>query len=401
MLLKRAQVLVYISLVLVVLSCCSDNPDKITPEIFPLIENALTLETAFGAVGLPDEYLLVKPDPHIGINYNGDIIIGDEARLKVFDSVGNPKLILGRPGQGPGEYNHAFPLIISDNYITGMDNPFGLNLRYNLYTSDYERLETKDPARTNMNRRILADHPRWKNLTYLRLFHYSRNRKLIFTGIVEKKDLLDKKIYSAVILQENDDYTILVCEERKGIIPNVSNEITGKVYFTPLSGQRFAWTNTSIERNNNNNVYSVYIYDIEKREQTIIAKDYSPTIIPDSVIYRNSRLPTGFPKDMVNIVNRRDKSRTETLLILKHYPPLQRITSDGDYIFAYTWTYDPGLGWLTDVLDSKTGKHVSSTYFPAVIRTIKNGFAYEVHTTENAFPELRKYRIDPQVYGIK
>ncbi|MFC1555280.1 6-bladed beta-propeller, partial [candidate division KSB1 bacterium] len=99
---KVRSVVVLLLIVVLLFSCGSDKTVEYAVES-NVIEKAFTLELEFGVDNLPDEFLIVRPQG-IALTNSGDIIVLDESRLKVFDNNGNPKLIFGRQGQGPGEF---------------------------------------------------------------------------------------------------------------------------------------------------------------------------------------------------------------------------------------------------------------------------------------------------------
>ena len=68
-----------------------------------ILSDVLQLELTFGDKDLPDEYLLARPGG-IAVNDNGDILVVDENRVKVYSNNGREKSIIGGPGEGPGYF---------------------------------------------------------------------------------------------------------------------------------------------------------------------------------------------------------------------------------------------------------------------------------------------------------
>jgi len=102
---------------------CTEEPEfqYIEPEV--ILPNVLTYELTFGSdeTKLPSEFLLVRPNPFgaIAVNDSGDIYIADESCVKVYDSNGNHKKLIGRSGEGPGEFFIAStPTISPEGYLT-------------------------------------------------------------------------------------------------------------------------------------------------------------------------------------------------------------------------------------------------------------------------------------------
>ena len=399
----------FFSITILLFFNCSTDVEFQTAEMQPPLSDVLTLDLTFGAdeEKLPAEYLLIKPDSRIAINYNGDIIVGDEQRLKIYDQEGNPKKILGRRGQGPGDYTHAKPLIINDDYITGMDAPGQLNLRYHLYTSDHEFIDTKDPAWSKHNNKMLQEHEDWRYLVYNYIYHYDTDERLIFTGIGVKKGVIYR--YYAVIYQNKNSSYVLVQEEDLSGNPLGQIDELGRILFQPLSDRRFVYTNAGKHKKSLNGklYYSLFIYDIKTGEQSEIEKEYMPAVLPDSIIYRKKDYSDieklisegAIISPTIEQMKDREKQRSEFLKEIGVYAPLQQLAADGDIIYAYTNKFEPGKGYLVDVFDSRSCTFFSSAFFPFVTTTIKNGYAYVIGKNNEGFAVIEKYKIDPAVYG--
>ena len=107
------------------------------------LQNVVTLELVFGAENLPEKYLLARPNS-IVVAQNGDIIVADEAYLKVFNKNGAPKKFLGGPGQGPGEFNCpiTYPYLSETGFLSAYyDYTYK---KYNIYSSEYTFIERKE-----------------------------------------------------------------------------------------------------------------------------------------------------------------------------------------------------------------------------------------------------------------
>jgi hypothetical protein len=97
----------------------------------------LTLVTSFGDENLPSEYLLAYP-MQLQVNEKNDIYIFDEQKIKVYDSSGKPKCIIGGPGEGPGEFGNSFNVVTISptGFITAGYTPSFHNLVYNIFNPD-------------------------------------------------------------------------------------------------------------------------------------------------------------------------------------------------------------------------------------------------------------------------
>ena len=76
---------------------CSELSTDDSGQVLP---DVLSLELSFGDddTVLPEEYLLARPGRPVILD-NGDILVGDENSIKVFDGDGKPRRIIGRAGQ--------------------------------------------------------------------------------------------------------------------------------------------------------------------------------------------------------------------------------------------------------------------------------------------------------------
>ncbi|MCH8287199.1 hypothetical protein IIB79_11865, partial [candidate division KSB1 bacterium] len=114
-----------------------------------LLTDVLTLELAFGADNLPEEYLLTFPEisfvgavVYIGVDNNGNIFVADDSKIKIYDSNGLPLKMFGGLGYGPGEFGRdrftSFN-ISANGYLTQQDGS-----RYNIFRPDQTLVESKN-----------------------------------------------------------------------------------------------------------------------------------------------------------------------------------------------------------------------------------------------------------------
>lgn len=78
---------------------------------------------------------------------------------------------------------------------------------------------------------------------------------------------------------------------------------------------------------------------------------------------------------------------------------------DGPVMYAFTNTtierVENSYEYLVDVIDVENEKYIRSIYLPSYrnILAIKNGYAYVGGKSDEGFPEIQKYKIDPVVYN--
>ena len=382
---------VILALALALLANCGSVPDQKVIRTEEIIDNVFTLEITFGAdeQSLPDEYLLAGPRKII-VADNGDIIVSDERRFKVFDSSGNPKRIIGRPGQGPGEFGPlVFPYISETGYITVI-NPMN-NPHYNLFKPDYSFVERKNLQNSELHKKLKQTH-NWQHAYFNMIFSYSPEEKLIFTQADGKRE--DEKSYYAIIYQKGEHITTIANYEGEDF-SEASRISNGSLKFTLLPGRKIVYMHTGEHRYKENDswYYSMFIHDLKTHEQEEIKRLYSPVTIPDSVIYPD------FLQELSGAQKEFYKEQSKKLKKAGVYPPVQVLSSDGYFLFAVTYEYHMKKGYVVDVFDGNSKQYLSSIYFPFIPAIIKNGYAYRLKTGSDIFPEVEKYKVNPAVYG--
>jgi len=385
---------VILALALALLANCNSGPDQKVIRTEEIIDNVFTLEITFGAdeQSLPDEYLLAGPRGII-VADNGDIIVSDERRLKVFDSSGNPKRIIGRPGQGPGEFGRlVFPCISETGYITVI-NPMN-NPHYNLFKPDYSFVERKNLQNSELHKKLKQTH-NWYHAYFNMIFSYSPEEKLIYTQADGKLEGNVQKSYFAIIYQKGEHITTIANYESEDWL-EASYISNGSLEFTLLPGRKIVYMHTGEHRYKENDswYYSMFIHDLKTHEQEEIKRLYSPVTIPDSVIYPKENTFEGMTD-----AEKLYKERSKKLKKAGVYSPVQALSSDGDFLFAVTYEYHMKKGYVVDVFDVNSKQYLRSIYFPFISSAIKNGYAYRLKTGSDIFPEVEKYKVNPAVYG--
>jgi hypothetical protein len=147
-----------------------------------------------------------------------------------------------------------------------------------------------------------------------------------------------------------------------------------------------------VKHSGDKHYYYIGIFDLESDSLFKIEHEFDPVAFPDSVRYpaTTSNNPAA---------QARNKRRENFLSDVKYCAPVNRITIDGDIIYAFLNKYDKKKGWLTDVFDGGKGRYLNSAWFPFVARKIFDGYAYRIENNEEGFRVVNKYRINPAVYG--
>jgi len=388
---------------LLVISCSGDKNSGIN--VKPL-ENAIALELAFGDKDVPDEFLLAAPS-RVLVNYNGDIIVPDEYKLKVYDSNGKSKKNVGRKGQGPGEFSYTpFPYISEDRYIV-VRNP--MRQGFQIFGPQYEFIEQKDISKSKLIEKLKADF-KCESLTYSIMYTYNdKTDILIGSGYSLSKDKMEfsKRVYS-IVQTRGDEYSIIYNSEEATSPDNITESEAGTYLYTMLTDYRIAYSYPKEHKlfENEKWYYRIIVHNFKTCEQYEIKKQYIPFAIPDSIIHRKidyekmfERYPSDLKSELIANSKKLNESRSKALEKLKYYAPIQSLASDGDYIFAYTYQYDKDKKYVTDVFKSSENKYICSVYLPYMFTDFRDGYAYRIKSNADEYPQVEKYRIDPKVYG--
>ena len=402
-----------ISALLVLALCVFASSTQAAPQSKPILENVFTLELKFGDKDVPDEFLLVRPVVGIGIALNGDIIVSDESKLKVFDTSGKPKKIVGRKGQGPGEFERdPLPIIIENGNICAID--IG-RYRYNLFSSNYSLIETKNLQNDPLFNKY-AQEKGWGTLFYNFVYPYSREEIYIYT---QASDLgrtgEERKNYNVILYQNGEKITTIVesPQEQSILIKNIMpiSLPRGVLIQKLMPEKKVVYSETHKDKvfENGKWFYIIYEYNLSTVQRRILIKrEYTPVAIPDSIIHPEKK--SGYNGDtvvamartsegVVNVTQKEyDQKKTELLKELKVYPGIQFLFYDGNLLFVQTYNYEKNKGWLVDIFNSTTGTYLRSAYFP-FIPIIKDGYAYRIVRSADEFPYIEKYKIDPAIYG--
>ncbi len=354
------------------------------------LTDVLTLDFTFGDENLPDEFLLARPTGIVVLN-NGDILVTDENRMKIFTSNGKSKNILGREGYGPGEFkNNGRPYLSYEGFLA----VFAGQLMYNFYDSDlnavrkinysqyegYERVKKKYNMHFGLiDKLILADIDSYIYIISGAGFQNRKNANLVVSKIEDKTIVLgENEIYQQAL---GGNFGLPVFYQDKFKLEQLS---IGKVVFSGGINHRF--------ENDGFHFYTIKITDYNGDNIIEIHREYKRLDIPESHFdkYRGSSKKDG-----------REAAAKQMIKILKehpYYPPLRDLRVDGNYIFAFTYSKNDHEEILTDIFDGSTGKYLRQAYFSVIPRYIKDGKAYFLKRGQDIFPKVEVYSIDPSVY---
>ncbi|KPK90673.1 hypothetical protein AMJ80_08095 [bacterium SM23_31] len=373
-------------------------------------EDLLTLELTFGSeiYGTKDEYLLVSPGG-IKITNNGDIVLSDmdEYTVKIYDKHGKGKKIIGRRGQGPGEFIIPPGLSISPKgYFTAYEFITGY---YSIFSPDYKFINKKrirssslisedwlinkkiDPkSRVSINNIICLD-------LSVRIYHlYLRNDDVSRYILLYEDDTTDV----TVILNQKTD-------EIKNITKNLISSLTAPIFKWGLlpANRIFYCQNNEYEYNEKTGwEYTFHIVSLDNFEYKTFKHKFEPVPYSKSFLENVVSTNPNLKKFGKEAEKEREKMQ-KALKEKKYWSPVQNVMFDRNYVFfILNNDYEKGNN-LVEVYDSDADVFVSSFYAPwgdfndKQPNIINNGYAYNVETDEDGFKVICKYKINPAVYG--
>ncbi|MFC1555110.1 hypothetical protein ACFL7D_10775 [candidate division KSB1 bacterium] len=388
------------SAVLFVFGCAGENNNN--PEN-TVVSADLKLELSFGEDESLGDYLLAAPKD-ICISSTGDIYVIDEDRIKIYDNSGNPKQIICKPGQGPGEFEYIQFMTLSETgYLTVQGSMFGNTFK--IFSPEFEYVSQFSsvnhiPYEGMMENRGLSPHIPNHVISFggsERIYGLESSRK--DTGIPEYFLFYE----SADGLTKLADYPGVEESYVRTRDTSLNLQFFGYIYHAVLPGKRAAYTFTAQDRKQENGKweYILHVKSFDGSVHTEISHEYVPVPVTgdDLTIYKKLSQLSEDPVLFETIQKRVEDKPLKA--------PLQKLISDGPYVFAVTYTVNETGEFLIDVFNCDTGKYICSTYFPKNSFSfgaqnfgyIKNGYLYRINRPDDDFPVVEKLRINPKVYG--
>ena len=412
----RSSYLFIISL-LFFLQCGSDSDylqEDISEKIEPYKGEFLSLEIAFGSekYGTKDEFLLVDPLPspfQLLVNNNGDILLVDESRIKIYEKNGIGKKILGRPGYGPGEFEDSPDIFLGPTgYLLALTSPKSTFTFYNLYDPDYNFIEK---IRIQNNQRILdyvqSKVPDIKSYYVDQIIPLNKKEKLYkieYMNIQEQKKMIS-------VFYENNDGIIEFLNVKKPDSFSTEKYSTntsdfGSFFLDILSGRRIVYINTDDDRHDEKtgSFYIIHIISLDTREDKQIACKFNSIEYTEDYIedfYRSAMKPSKVKGEVMSEREKHHKALGQFLRKKKFYPSIRRMKIDGQYaIFELLESQFKNKEYILDIIDLEAGKFIKRIMSPTYLlgKTIKNSCLYGIFQEEDEFSEVRKYKIHSSVY---
>ncbi|MFC1513663.1 hypothetical protein ACFL5P_01510 [candidate division KSB1 bacterium] len=384
--------LAVIACLLLFSACVGDNEmDSIDKNT--IMANPLSLELEFGAENVPDEYLLAGPG-FMCVNDEGDVFVTDENRIKVFDKDGKEKMIIGRPGRGPGEFDLNLRelgyLVPSISHSGELAVEFGKAI--NVYSPEYEFIKTIRYREDERFKRLIEKEV--VSTSVFRDVYFFDNKRAVY-------------IFHYAIIYEDPD-TIFTIAHTPFKIIKYGDGGGGYPYPTTVCGDIlsnnkiiYAYKNYGKDIHANNATYILNVFDIDTFTNKQITLSYDP--VPVDPEMKNRRLESLNNSD----ASKEDIDHAESV---KFYPAISNLHTDGNIVFIRTFSKSAKDEYLFDVIDVEKEERLSYVYFPIPFQDIEGGYGYRQNIYEveaikfdaarqDMFPTIQKYKIDPAVYG--
>ena len=398
------------------LNGCSGQTGSNDTSSNDIIEKALTFELSFGADERTTqaEFLLAEP-LGIAVNDAGDIYVFDELSIKVYDSSGRDKLMLGGPGEGPGEFEYlggSIPFIISNDGILTVTDSKGSKF----FSQDNKYVDIFTINNNEIYNNWIKEND-FFGLSETKGLYLDKSKKIIEASVRIRQQSTEFPYYSLLLFEyDNQFYEIAKYRmiNRLQLILKTENNLALPIsIILPFRGElEWGLTNSGEivfshpghdnVRTGESNSYTIHVFDPSDLNTRMIERLYEPVLLADSVL-------VNIDKSIMNISNRFSvvsKKIAEEAIDRLHdtledniyYAPFQKLITDGNAIYVVTYDYKESNGFLTDIFDVISREYLRSAYFSIIPLTIKNGFAYRLSKSSDGFDIVEKYKIDPAVY---
>ncbi|MFC1554691.1 6-bladed beta-propeller [candidate division KSB1 bacterium] len=382
---------------------CSGTETAENAEETKVIENALTFEMSFGAdeLILPDEYLLSRPQT-FDVDEDGNFIVFDEDKVKVYDKDGEPKTSFGRQGQGPGEFGSVQSLSVNkEGYLTVVNDVSG----YNLYDPDYKYIDSKNYRSDPECSELIKNYS--FNFMVREIFSLNADQRVFhFDSFKDVENNVNRVVADGLIFEDNGTFReiVLYYPEYSDNLQSIGGGSNWSILILPnqakilwdiLPDNKIIYTNPAFDKQEIKGISSVvlHILDLETFEFSQIIHEYTPVEIKES-------LNTG------NYTESSEERIKRTSENLKYFNPLHELLTDDNFIFLvplkfymFGFKIDVKKDFPIEVIDAETGKQLCTANFPFIPSIIKNGYAYRRNRDPEGFSIIERYRIDPKVYG--
>lgn len=349
-----------------------------------------------------DEAMLTNPFS-IAVTGQNDIMIVDSNIVRVYDKSGSRKEPFGGITQRPGGIINVRRIWINPSgYITVFGGNFGFIAQY--YRPDLSFMEMKsyfsNPPYLDILKSELRTAIRLENV-----FNIDETNKL-FTVHTRSNNTFSSTGRDVFIIYESEEkFSTIARYSQTRRVPEAGEQgydFLGVMLLDVLPGNRIAYMHSfhDSRTDDSGSSYSIKIQSLENLETKNVTRNYSPVEINWIPEEFSEEYKFKYPFEYIRSKGQQDEIK-KYLDEKKYKTPLQKILTDDEYIFAFTYTVNKNNETLVDVFNAGSGEYVQSAYFQYVPEVIKNGYYYRINDLrfEGKRSVVEKYKIDPAVYG--
>jgi len=343
----------------------------------------LTLVFTLGEEIKDEEYFLVKPTSVV-VNKNGDIIVFDENRIKVFNSEGKGIKLIGQKGQGPNEFMVTGNLqVYDDNSITATGSQ-----KVNFYSPDLKLDESVN---------LISDNPynvflKSNDQSFRRLRDYRKINENVFVSDISSSikwfKIREVLIYhKALVIGGTNGYSFLKRSQEYYDGRGRRIPLSGEIKWV-ANGEKIYYTLTDEDINigSGKSTYSIHSMDFET--QTIIEffHEYDPLPIdkkPIDKIKNNSEYD-----EVKNLIDALYENTNGSV------PPVKWLKLNSKFLFVGTKQKANEAENLIDVFTYESNKYLGSYISDIDFHFVTNEFVYSIITKEDEFHVIKIYKIN-------
>jgi hypothetical protein len=186
--------------------------------------------------------------------------------------------------------------------------------------------------------------------------------------------------------------------QRKGTATSSSPDRVGIFFWSLLPDNRIIYLSSDDEKyiNEKEGYINIHLVSFETKQDKIISV-FNPNLKPIE-----KDIEKKYSKNMTDKDSKEKYSAIVSSLKKRgYYPDIMSITIDRQYLFIYLFNFKnpSGNNRPVKVVDLYIGKDVYSTEFPDKFSYISQGYIYSDDYDKNGYIEIRKYKLNPSVYG--
>lgn len=404
-------------------ACCLITLIALSPTLPQHAPNGIQEDAAvvrIPAQPISNDYLLVRPSLN-GIEVNattGNVYVVDEDKVKVFGPNGSAIRLIGRSGHGPGEFDYARSITLSETGYWTVGSGTSMQT-LDVFSPTFDWITRINYLNERPYAAVLSQrygHPEQPYCVY----SFGPGERYYQLKAQELSDDYRPtgRSWEFLVQERHGDVELLAVYESTAFIMvgglAARFPFLGTLLVGYLDGRRivFSHSGRDVKQTDDGHFYVLTMKSLVDGRETTITRQYSPIPIDDKQISKwkegasSLRAPNpqaaGTIRQLMTAVDNHFQG-------VNHKAALVGILTDRNYILAFTYSQRGTNELLTDVFDADTASYLGSWYFPGFcdddlsIVAIKNGFAYILADYQDDSidePHIDKFKVDPRVYGI-